>query len=211
MLRGCKCCTNSPLWLSHGSHLLWQGQNIIDNILTITPFAIYVGNCPLASSAHAFLQLFQVYHSKNIFGQVYRYLPNLSITRVTKAHFFSHKRSLQPDGLSHHIWRVLTLVSRITFPFERINHAQFGMIYQASHQSLQHPFKRKFLFPSATVIIWVFQCDHELTTLPRIYSSRSCVYPLFHSRNHTLHLRESLALSSKSPGCSPPLTMKAVH
>jgi len=48
--------------------------------------------CPLASSAHAFLQLFQAYHSENIFGQVYRYLPNLSINRVTKTHLFSHKR-----------------------------------------------------------------------------------------------------------------------
>jgi len=50
------------------------------------------GNCPLASSAHAcILQLFQAYHSESVFGQVYRYLPHLSITRVTKAHFFSHK------------------------------------------------------------------------------------------------------------------------
>jgi len=53
---------------------------------TITPFAIYVGNCPLASSAHAcILQLFQAYHSESVFGQVSRYLPNLSITRVIQA------------------------------------------------------------------------------------------------------------------------------
>ena len=26
MSRGCKCCTSSHLWLSHGSHLLWQWQ-----------------------------------------------------------------------------------------------------------------------------------------------------------------------------------------
>jgi len=37
-----------------------------------------------------------------------------------------------------------------TFPFERINHARSGMIFQASHQGLQHPLKR--IFPSATVI-----------------------------------------------------------
>jgi len=68
-------------------------------------------------------------------------------------HTFSHtKGSLQPDGLSHHIWKVLTLVSGITFPFERIKHAQSRMIYQASHQGLQHPLKWKFIFPSATVI-----------------------------------------------------------
>jgi len=80
---------------------LWQwqpsffdnGSHIIGNIPTITFFAIYVGNCPLASSVHAcILQLFQVYHSENIFGQVYRYSPNLSITKVIKAHLFSHKR-----------------------------------------------------------------------------------------------------------------------
>jgi len=68
--------------------------------------------CPLASSAHVFLQLFQAYHSENI--------------------------------LYH---------SGITFPFERINHAQSEMIYQASHQGLQHPLKWKYLFPSTTVII----------------------------------------------------------
>jgi hypothetical protein len=70
-----------------------NGSYIIGNIPTITPFTIYVGNCPLASSVHAcILQLFQAYHFENIFGQVYRYSPNLSITRVTKAHIFSHKR-----------------------------------------------------------------------------------------------------------------------
>jgi len=68
-------------------------------------------------------------------------------------HTFSHtKGSLQSDGLSHHIWRVLTFVSGTTFPFKLIIHARSGMIYQASHQGLQHLFKQKFLFPSATVI-----------------------------------------------------------
>jgi hypothetical protein len=52
-----------------------------DNILTITPFDIYMGNCPLASSAQAcILQLFQAYHSESVSDQVYRYLPHLSIT-----------------------------------------------------------------------------------------------------------------------------------
>jgi len=52
-----------------------------------------MGNCPLVSSAQAcILQLFQAYHSETICGQVYRYSPYLSITRVTKAHLFSHKR-----------------------------------------------------------------------------------------------------------------------
>ena len=64
-----------------------------DNIPTITLFDIYMGNCPFASSAQAcILQLFQAYHSESVCGQVYRYSPNLSITRVTKAHLFSHKR-----------------------------------------------------------------------------------------------------------------------
>ena len=72
-----------------------------DNFLTITPFAIYVGNCPLASSAQAcLLQLFQAYHSESVFNT--------------------------------------------TFPFERINHARSGMIFQALHQGLQHPLKRIF-------------------------------------------------------------------
>ena len=52
-----------------------------------------MGNCPLASSAQAcILQLFQVYYSESVFGQVYRYSPNLSITRVTKTHPCSQQR-----------------------------------------------------------------------------------------------------------------------
>jgi len=122
---------------------------------------------------------------------------------------FSHtKGSLQPDGLPHHTWRVLTLVSRThNIPLRAYLPCSVWNNYQASHQSLQHPLKRKFLFPSAIVIIWVSQYDHELTTLPRVYSSRSCVCPPFHPRNHALLLHESLALSLKSPGSSPPLTM----
>jgi len=77
------------------------------NFLTITPFAIYVGNCPLASSAQVcILQFFQAYHSESVFNT--------------------------------------------TFPFERIDHARSGMLFQALHQGLQHPLKR--IFPSATVI-----------------------------------------------------------
>jgi hypothetical protein len=57
------------------------------------PLPFMWGNYPLASSAQAcILQLFQTYHSESICGRVYRYSPNLSITRVTKAHLFSHKR-----------------------------------------------------------------------------------------------------------------------
>jgi hypothetical protein len=57
------------------------------------PLTFMWGNCPLASLAQACnSQLFQAYHSESVFGQVYRYLPHLSITRVTKAHLFSHKK-----------------------------------------------------------------------------------------------------------------------
>jgi len=41
-------------------------------------------------------------------------------------------------------------VFNTTSPFERINHARSGMIFQALHQGLQHPLKR--IFSSATVI-----------------------------------------------------------
>jgi hypothetical protein len=48
----------------------WWGIATNGNILTITPFAIYVGNCSLASSAQAcILQLFQAYHSESVFNQ----------------------------------------------------------------------------------------------------------------------------------------------
>jgi len=186
---------------------------LMATILTITPFAIHVGNCPLASSAHAcILQLFQAYHSESVCDQVYRYSPNLSITRVTKAPLCSLQRITSTRwSPTSHLKSVNAYLWDITFPFERINHARSGMIFQASHQGLQHPLKRKFLFPSAIVIIWVFQYDHELTTFPRVYSSRSCVCPLFHSRKHALLLRESPALSPKSLCSSPPLTMGATR
>ena len=172
-----------------------------------------MGNCPFTSSTQAcILQLFQAYHFESVCGQVYRYSPNLSIAKVTKAHPCSHQR-ITSTRWSHtsHLKSVNACLWDTTFPFERINHARSGMIHQASHQGLQHPLKQKFLFPSATVIIRVSQYDHELTTLPRVYSSRSCVCPLFHPRNHALLLRESLTLSRKSPGSSPPLTIGAAY
>ena len=36
--------------------IFFDNDNIIGNIPTITPFAIYVGNCHLASLAHALLE-----------------------------------------------------------------------------------------------------------------------------------------------------------
>ena len=135
------------------------------------------GNCPLASSAQAcILQLFQAYHSESVSGQVYRYFSHLSITRVTKTHLFSHKKITTTRwSVTSHLKSVDACLWDTTFPFEHINHARSGMIHQVLHQGLQHPLKQKFPFPSATVIIWVSQYDHELTTLPRVYSSRSCV------------------------------------
>jgi hypothetical protein len=189
--------------------MLYDCCTLMAPILTITPIAIHVGNCPLASSAYAcILQLFQAYHSQIVCGQVYRYSPNLSITRVTKAPLCSLQRITSTRwSLTSYLKSVNACLWDITFSFERINHARSGMIFQASHQDLQHPLKWKFLFPSATVIIWVFQYDHDLTILSRVYSSRSCVCPLFHSRNHALLLRESPARNPKSLGSSSPLTM----
>jgi len=127
---------------------------INSNISTITPFAIYMGNCPLASLAHAcILHLFQAYHSESIFDQVYRYLPNLSIAKVTKAHPCSLQMITSTRWfVTSHLKSVNAYLWDITYPFDCINHARSGMIYQASQQGLHHPLKRKFLFPSATVI-----------------------------------------------------------
>ena len=88
---GCKC-------FFHDCYTLMA------TILTITPFVIHVGNYHLAFSAQAcILQLFQAYHSESVFSKVYRYLPNLLITRVTQAPLCSYKRITTTDGLSHHI------------------------------------------------------------------------------------------------------------
>ena len=71
----------------HLLHMQWQPTQ------QSPPLPFMWGNCPLTSSAQAcILQLFQAYHSKSVFSQVYRYLPHLSITRVTKAQLFSHQR-----------------------------------------------------------------------------------------------------------------------
>jgi hypothetical protein len=112
------------------------------------------GNCLLASSAQAcILQLFQAYHSESVFGQVYRYLPHISITRVIKAHPCSHQRITSTRwSPKSHLKSVNACLWDTTFPFERINHARSRMIFQALQQGLQHPLKRKFPFPSATVI-----------------------------------------------------------
>jgi len=134
------------------------------NILTITPFAIYVGNCPLAFSVQAcILQVFQAYHSESVFNTTFL-------------------RAYQPCSVRNDF---SSLTPRLATP------PQTNISKCDSHL--------------------VFQCDHKLTTLPRVYSSRSCACPLFHPRNHALLLRESLALSRKSPGSSPPLTMGAAH
>ena len=125
------------------------------NISTITPFDIYMGNCPLAFSTQScILQLFQAYHSESVCGQVYRYSPNLSITRVTQAPICSLQRITSTRWfVTSYMKSVNAYLQDTTFPFERINHARFGMIYQASHQGLQHPLKR--IFPSATVIEYI--------------------------------------------------------
>jgi hypothetical protein len=166
-----------------------------------------VGNCLLASSAHAcILQLFQAYYSENIFGQVYRYLPNLSITRVIKAHLFSHKR------ITTIRWSVTSHLKSVNaclwdnIPLQAYHPCSFWNDLSSLTSRLTTPLQTE-IYISKCDSHRVFQCDHEITTLPRVYSSRSCVCPLFHSRNHALLLRESPGLSSKSPGSSPPLTM----
>ena len=124
-------------------------------------------------------------------------------------HPFAHsKGSLQPDDLPHHIWRVFNACLWNNIPLQ----AYQPCLARNDLSSLTS----RLTTPPQTDISkcdshWVFQCDHELTTLPRVYSSWSCVCPLFHRRNHALLLRESLALSPKSPGSSPPLTMAAAH
>jgi len=49
--------------------------------------------------------------------------PTFQLSESPKHPFAHSKGSLQPDGLSHLILRVLTLVSGTTFPFKHINHA----------------------------------------------------------------------------------------
>jgi hypothetical protein len=161
---------------------------LMATILTITPFAIYVGNCPLASSVQAsILQLFQAYHSESVFSQVYRYLPHLSITRVTKTHLFSHQR-------------ITTARWSATSHLKSVNARLWDNIPLRAYQPCSVRNDLSSLTPMLTTspqtkisiskcdshYLSISQYDHELATLPRVYSSRSCVCPLFHPRNHAL-------------------------
>jgi len=124
-------------------------------------------------------------------------------------HPFAHsKGSLQLDGLSYLIWRVFNACLWNNIPLQA-----YQPYLAWNDLSSLTP---RLTTPPQTDISkcdnhWVFQYDHELTTLPRVYSSRSCACPLFLPRNHALLLRESPALSLKSPGGSPPLTMGTTH
>ena len=96
-------------------------------------------------------------------------------------HPFAHsKGSLQPDGLSYLIWRVFNACLWNNIPLQ----AYQPCLAQNDLSSLTP----RLITPPQMDIPkcnshWVFQYDHELTTLPRVYSSRSCVCPLFHPRN----------------------------
>ena len=107
-----------------------------------------MGNCPLASSAQAcILQLFQAYHSESVRGQVYRYSPNLSITRVTKAHPCLHQR-ITSTRWSHtsHLKSINACLWDTTFPFEHIDHARSRMIYKPHTKAYNTPSNENFNF-----------------------------------------------------------------
>jgi len=170
------------------------------------------GNYSLASSAQAcILLLFQAYHSESVCGQVYRYSPHLSISRVTKAQLFSHKRITTTRwSATSHLKSVNACLSQHS-PSSVSTMLGPEWFIKPYTKAYNTPLKQKFLFPNATVIIWVSQYNHKLTTLPRAYSSRSCACLLFHPRNHALLLRESLTLSLKNLGSFPPLPMGTTH
>ena len=87
------------------------------------------------------------YHYESVFGQVYRYLPHLSITRVTKAHLFSDKRitTTRWSAISH-LKGVNAYLRDTTFPFERINHARSGMIIKPHIKAYNTPSNGNFYF-----------------------------------------------------------------
>jgi hypothetical protein len=143
-------------------------------------------------------------------------IPKFTSTRQTfqspespKHPFAYSKGSLQPDDLPRHIWKVLLLVSE-THNIPLRAYQPYSIRNDLSNLTIRLTTPPQTDIPKCDNH-WVFQCNHELITLPRVYSSRSCVYPLFHSRNHVLLLRESPALNPKSPGSFPPLTMGATH
>jgi len=86
-----------------------NGSHIIGNIPTITPFAIYVGNCPLASSAHAcILQLFEAYHSESIFDTTFPF-ERLNHARSGMIFHASHQ------GLQHPLKRIFPSATIIEY------------------------------------------------------------------------------------------------
>jgi hypothetical protein len=134
---------------NHLLHMQWQQPNNHPLCHSCGATVLLLLQHRLASCSSSKLTILRASSAKFTW-----YLPNLTITRVTKAHLFSHKRITTTRwSATSHLKSVNACLWDTTFPFERINHARSGMIHQASHQGLQHPLKRKFIFPSATVII----------------------------------------------------------
>jgi len=136
----------------------WTVQSIDDcctlmtTILTITPFAIDVGQlssyfystCLYSAGLPSLPFREHLWPSFQVLAKPFNHQSHPSTPLLTpKDHFNQMVCHISSE-------ECLTLVSGTISPFKHINHTWPGMIYQALHQGLQHPLKR--IFPSVTVI-----------------------------------------------------------
>jgi hypothetical protein len=180
--------TNYLYWrMQMKLYLLGQGVfHFVDSSVPCPPSHIFdssvgsssiisncVGNCPLAlqhmliSCSSSKLTILRASSAK--FTGTCHTFHSPESSKHTLAHI---KWSLQSDDQSHHIWRVLTLVSRKTFPFERINHVMSGMIFQGLTSRLTTP-------PQTEISI--FKCDNYYLSISiwswAYHSSKSLLIP----------------------------------
>ena len=109
-VKGLQMLYQQPLFDSHMAAIFFDNGNIIGNIPTITPFAIYVGNCHLASSAHTLLERSELgsFHGPHTFSKVSPFVvmrrSELGLTimgRVGARGQPSLRRVLARAGMSH--------------------------------------------------------------------------------------------------------------
>jgi len=111
---------------------------------TITPFAIHVGqlsSCFFSTGLHP-LALPSLPFGEHLWPSLQVLAKPFNHKSYQSTPFLTQKDHYNQMVCTSHLKSVNACLWDTTFPFERINHARSEMIYQASHQGLQHPLKR---------------------------------------------------------------------
>jgi hypothetical protein len=130
-------------------------------------------NYHLTSSSQAcMLQLFRAYHSESIFDQVYRYLPHLLITRVTKAHPCSYQK-ITPTR-----WSATSHLKSVNACLQDTQHSPSSLSIMFGLEWSIKPYTKANNTPSNRNIY--FQVQQSLSAYFNVITSS----PLFHEFTH---------------------------